>query len=487
MKQAKINFWKKYKVMFGFILFIIGALVFSVLTNDPLIGVVLATVVPIVWIKDGQFDHELTDNEIKALEKEDAVKYIKELNQWRIEKVRIDLEEQMKKLVSEEAFNKIQKDIKSLNKKNEDNLEAKVQEVEEMMKNLGQKIEEANKLKGNQNLSKFEIKLVNTKTDKGEELIDALKTHKDGKRFKFQIKATFTGSDVTTLDHHVASQRIPSIGQIGAAKLVLSNFFKVSPIQIDGKGVAVYEDWDEATIVSAAAFIAEAGTFPSSAAKFKPYSITIEKIGDSISMTYESVRDFATFTRELTRFLTRNIAAVVNQALWNGTGVTPQFSGIYTQTTAFVPGTYTGATTSTPNLLDLINVLKKAIMNGKDDKYDVDFVFVSWEDYLELEIAKDTTGRLLYPLGVPSVGGVEIIPTSFVTDNTLVIGDRDYVEMIGDPNIVELEMGYKTGDWEDDKESLKGRTRSCLLIRNADLDGFLKVIDTDAAIVAITT
>ena len=126
-------------------------------------------------------------------------------------------------------------------------------------------------------------------------------------------------------------------------------------------------------------------------------------------------------------------------------------------------------------------------MNAKDDKYDVDFAFVSWEDYLELELAKDTTGRLLYPNGVPNVAGVEIVPTSFVTDNTMEIGDRNYVEMIGDPNIVELEMGYKTGDWEDDKESLKGRTRSCLLIRNADLDGFLKVTDIDAAIVAITT
>ncbi len=335
-------------------------------------------------------------------------------------------------------------------------------------------------------MSSFEISLKEAKTNKNTGLKDELKSHTVGNKFSFQVKATFAGSDVGTLTGNVGSQRLAGIGQIASAKLVLSNFFKISPIEIDGNGVAVYEDWDAATTASAAAAIAEGGTFPSSTAKFKTYSITIEKVGDSISMTYESVRDFKRFTNELTRFITRNIALVVNQALWNGSGTTPVFGGIYTQATAFNTATYSGKKTTTPDILDLTKVLSKQIMNGKDDKYDVNFAFISWEDYLGVLLAKDTTGRLIYPNGVPSVMGVELIPTSLVADNTMLIGDKNYVELIGDPNAISIEVGMKTGDWENDRESVKGRVRTCLLIRNADLDGFLKVTSISDAITAIT-
>jgi hypothetical protein len=488
MKKAKINFWKKYKVTFYFMLFMLGALVFSCLTNDAASGVSLGLLLPsLAWIKDGKFNQELTADQIKELSKEDAVIYVKELNQFRIEKVAHDLQTEIEKMVPKEMFDKLQAKLDKLNDANEKRLEDSIKEVEEMGKEISKAIKEANKAKGLRELNSFELKLINTKTKEGGELVDVLKTHEDGKKFSFIVKGTFTGADVGTITDNIYSQRVPGIGQYAAAKLVLSNFFPVSPIQIDGNGTAVYEDWNEGTSTKNAAFIAEGATYPESEAKFTTYSIQIEKIGDSISMTYEAVRDFARFTRELSRFLTRNIQAVVNQALWNGTGVTPQFAGIYTRVDAFNAVAYSGPTTTTPDLLDLVKVLAKEIMDGKDDKYEVDFVFVDWDEYLELALEKDTTGRLIYPNGIPSVMGITLYPTSFVVANTLVIGDRRYVECIGDPNAIQIEMGFKSGDWEADKESMKGRVRTCLLIREADKDGFLKVTDIDAAITAITT
>ena len=486
MKNAKQLFWKKYKSVFAIILFVIGFMAIGSFT-DMATSLVLATVAPIVWIKEGKFSAELTEVELEKLNEKDFIVYMKELQSSKFEMATKAFEEKLQDVISKSDFKKLKDSLDKLNKEKEENLEARIKEFEKMAERISKNVMDANLEAENQTLSTFEVSLKNAKTSKDTNLRDEIKAHKNGNKFAFNIKATFVGADVGTITGNVGSQLVPGIGQIASAKLVLASFFNVSPIEIDGNGVAVYEDWDEATTISAAAAIAEGGTFPSSTAKFKTYSVTIEKVGDSISMTYESVRDFARFTRELARFITRNIALVVNQALWNGSGVTPIINGIYTQATAFNAGGYTGQTTTTPDILDLIKVLTKAIMNGADAKYDVNFAFISWEDYLGILLAKDTTGRLLYPNGVPSIMGVELIPTSLVTDNTMLIGDRNYVELIGDPNAITIEVGLKSGDWENDRESIKGRVRTCLLIRNADLDGFLKVTSISAAITAITT
>lgn len=486
MKKTKLLFWKKHKFIFAFILFAIGFMAIGSFT-DVTTSVLLATVIPIVWIKDGKFTAELTEAELEKLNEKDFIVYMKELQSSKFEMATKAFEKKLEDVISKSDFKKLKDSLDKLNKEKEENLEARIKEFEKMAEKISKNVVDANMEAENKTLSSFEISLKNAKTSKDSVLKDEIKEHKDGNKFSFTVKATFVGGDVDTLTGNIGSQRISGIGQIASAKLVLSSFFSISPIEIDGNGVAVYEDWDDATTISAAAAIAEGATFPSSTAKFKSYSITIEKLGDSISMTYEAIRDFQRFTRELARFITRNIALVVNQRLWNGDGVTPNPEGIYTQAAAFDHVGYTGQTTTTPDILDLIKVLAKQIMNGKDAKYDVNFAFISWEDYLGILLAKDTTGRLLYPNGVPSVMGVELIPTSLVVDNTMLTGDKNYVEMIGDPNAITIEVGLKTGDWENDRESIKGRVRTALLIRNADLDGFLKVTSISLALTAITT
>ena len=485
MKKAKQLFWGKYKAVFAIILFAIGFMVIGSFT-DIGTSLALATVIPIVWVKGGQFTAELTEAELVKLNEKDFVVYMKELQSSKFEMATKAFEKKLQDVISKSDFKELKDRLDKLNKEKEENLEARIKEFEQMAEKISKNVVDANMEAENKTLSGFEISLKNAKTSKDSILKDEIKGHKDGNKFAFTIKATFVGADVGTITGNVGGQIVPGIGQIASAKLVLSSFFSISPIEIDGNGVASYEDWDDATTISAAAAIAEGGTFPSSTAKFKSYSITIEKLGDSISMTYESIRDFARFTRELSRFITRNIALVVNQRLWNGDGVTPNPEGIYTQATAFNHVGYTGQKTTTPDILDLIKVLAKQIMNGKDAKYDVNFAFVSWEDYLGILLAKDTTGRLLYPNGVPSVMGVELVPTSLVADNTMLTGDKNYVELIGDPNAITIEVGLKSGDWENDRESVKGRVRTALLIRNADLDGFLKVTSISAAITAIT-
>jgi len=434
-----------------------------------------------IWIKNNEFK-QLTDDEVKKLKADELSLYVKDLNEHRVKQAQKEIEEKIKDSISKEDFEKLKASIDELNQKNADNLEIRIKEFERLAKEIAEKSKK--QFADTEKLSGFELSLKMAKDNiSGKEISSVLKDYKKGDKFSFSVK--FISGDVT--GNPSTPQLVPGIGQIPMPKFVLSNFFPISPIQPNNEGVASYDDWDEATTVAAAAAIAEGAVFPESTAKFTRKSITIEKVGDSISMSIETIRDYGRFVAELARFISRNVLKVVNQALWNGTGVTPNIAGLYTNAPALDTLTVTAKEkTSTPDIIDLVKVLNKRILNGADDKYMPNFAFVNHDDYLTLQLAKDTTGNLIYPNGVPMVGAIEIIPTSFVATNTMLVGDKNFVELIGDPNAIEIEAGYRTGDWENDKESIKARVRTALLLRDADKSGFLKVTDISAALVAIT-
>ena len=84
---------------------------------------------------------------------------------------------------------------------------------------------------------------------------------------------------------------LPDIGQLATRKLTMYDVFpKLNIGAGNDNGTIRYYDWDEATIVRAAAAVAEGVLFPESTAAFKMYSIPVQKIGDSLPVTEDFLK-----------------------------------------------------------------------------------------------------------------------------------------------------------------------------------------------------
>lgn len=361
-------------------------------------------------------------------------------------------------------------DIKSLKK----------EDLEEITKSFNELSENVQKMSERRDSNKKE-----TLSDvfvKNQKNIDAFKNKESG-IINMVIKADTLRTSVTSNPNGMF---LNNIGQLPEPTFDFSDFFTAINVSPDSNGVIRYIDWDSATIVRSAAAIAEGATFPESTAKWIGYSLVLEKIGDSIPVSEEMLQDNTWTQSELQNFLLNNVKRVENQSLYNGNGTTPNISGVYTLSPTFDSTAYglsSNAKTTTPDVMDLIKVLKKEIEKGQKGKYGVNVVFMSPEEYTATVLEKDSTGRRLREQLIEL--GVTIIPSSFVTDDQLVIGDGRFAKLyqIEDYNV---EIDRNGTDFVDGMLTMRAKKRMALLIRQADRSGFLKVTSVAAAITAIT-
>jgi HK97 family phage major capsid protein len=276
---------------------------------------------------------------------------------------------------------------------------------------------------------------------------------------------------------------LPDIGQLAYRKLSMYDIFpKMSMGAGSHNGTIRYYDWDEATIVRAAAAVAEGDAFPESTAKFKKYSIELQKIGDTLAVTEEFFEDEVMFAAELGLFLQTNVAIEIDRQLALGDGTGNQITGLFPTITAYTPA---AAGIQNPSIYDLIIKVKEAITTTGGAKYTPDVVIMNISDINKYKLTKDQNDNYVLPPFVSRDGGqidgMIVIEANIVTANTLALGDRRYAriyEMAG----MEIAKGYSGTQFVEDEMTLKVRKRMAFLIRNADLGGWKKVTDISAAI-----
>jgi len=323
---------------------------------------------------------------------------------------------------------------------------------------------------------------------------DALKAISEGNREKFvKIKIDLSADKANATRSSITSDyrgyQLADFGQVATRALVMYEAANVMPIDMtDSGGNVRYTDWDKDTISRAAAARAEGTAYPESTATWIGYSKPVQKIADSIPITKELLRDVKGVQGEIENFIRTNLLLQRDSDIYSGTGVAPAMTGWYTAATAWVPGSYSGPQTPNANIFDLIAVLRSDIMDNRQAKYMVNKVLLNPNDILRMDFSKDDNGRYNLPPFISADGsvvkGVEVLESSIVTSNTLLIGDFTYARYY-DAQTVELEFGYIGNQFRDDLITLKGSTFGLALIREADNDGFLKVTDITAAIAAI--
>jgi hypothetical protein len=281
---------------------------------------------------------------------------------------------------------------------------------------------------------------------------------------------------------------LPDVGQLATRKLSMYDIFpKLTIGDGNNNGVIRYYDWDEATIVRAAAAVAEGVAFPESTAKFKKGSVAIQKVGDTLPVTEEFFEDAQMFAAELGMFIDTNVALEVDRQLALGDGTGNTITGLVASVDAYVPA---AAGIADASIYDLLVKVSESITAGGGSKYMPNFAVMNIADINKMKLKKDANNNYVMPPFVTrdgsSVSGITVIEANIITANTLVLGDNRFAR-IYEKGGVEMSKGYSGTQFVEDEMTLKARKRMAFLIRAADKGGFKKVTSISAALVTLAT
>jgi len=323
--------------------------------------------------------------------------------------------------------------------------------------------------------------VVKTFVDEIKENKDALKAIAKGGNAEIVMKADTLRSSIAT---DPSGLFIGGIGQLQRVKRSLYNFFpKITVGKGNHSGVIRYIDWDEATTVKAAASVAEGVAFAESTAKFKGYSLTLQKIGDTLPVSEEFFEDDVMAASELDMFLATNVEDKVDSQIVIGDNTGTNLKGLVSSAPAYTP-VASGITDA--NVYDLVAKVSESITSVGGAKYQPDFVAMNIADINKLKLKKDTTNNYVFNFNDPRIDTLNIIEDNNVVANTLYLGDSRYARIYEMSGVV-VSKGYNGADFVEDMQTLKARKRLNLLIREADKTGFRKVTSISAALVTLAT
>lgn len=307
-----------------------------------------------------------------------------------------------------------------------------------------------------------------------------LKSLRAGVGSELEIKANVTvGGSITD---NASGFFLPTIGQLGVKERTLYTVLPKRTVSDTNNGGKVrYYDWDEDTIVRAAAAVAEGAAFPESTAAFRWYSEDLKKIGDTLPVTDEFFEDESLAAGELSRFLQVNVETKIDSDLVNANGVGTNIKGLLTYAPSY---TAVASGISAPNLKDLTIKVRNDITRSRGSKYNPDMVLVSSSTMEDLVLAKDANNNYIFDENTGTLGGLFVVIDENMPDNQIIVGERRYAEIWEKPGAM-LSRGTVNAQFTSDMETLKVRKRLLLLVRNVDKTGFRKVTDVDAALATL--
>lgn len=364
-----------------------------------------------------------------------------------------------------------------------------IKELTQAVKAQGEKLREMENEKGEKAPQKSMEDIVKEKATE----IKALVSASQNTEVKLIIPAT-NKTLVTRagLSNSTLGMFLPDVGQAPTISTVIRPLFRQASISPNSNGVIRYIDQN--VITRNAAFVAEGGQKPESAITWIQRSLELQKIADSIPVTKEAWADIDFIQSEIRQLLEVNIKLKEDDALYDGTGVPPQITGIYTYAPAFDAAAYAADATmpkfQDANLYDLIAVIRAVIMLNQGNKFDPKIVLMNPMDTLRYKLMKATDGHYLIPPFVSSDGmvidGMRVVESSQVTANTLVVGDFRYGTVYDDGQGIEVTMGWINDDFIKNQWRILAEERLALLVRTINLPAFRKVTDIAAALTAIT-
>jgi hypothetical protein len=314
---------------------------------------------------------------------------------------------------------------------------------------------------------------------------EAVKNIAKGDKGEIELKAI---TNVASIATNTAGFDIPNVGQLATAERSAYSIFPKQTISGTNLRKTInYWDWDEATSVRAADMIAESGTFPESTAKWKQYTLPVQKVGDTLVVTEEFFEDEQMFYSELGLFLRTNVEIKVNAQVVNGDGTGSNLLGLIASTPAYTP---VASGISDASIYDLIIKLKESISTTGSAKYRTNFALMNIADINKMKLKKDANDNYIIPPFADRSGnvvdGVTIVEDNAVLANTMFIGDARFARIYERAG-VDISSDTVGNQFIEDAMTIKIRKRMAFLIRTVDKSGFRQVTSISAALTTLQT
>lgn len=419
---------------------------------------------------------ELSVEQVAELSAEDQIKYFNDLNLFKAKQLE-DFKTKLKTDTSEELKDQI-KELKAEIAK--DNLE--------QLKVINTSLEK-------QGLAITKLMAGEGKKEKKKSLKEILIANKEGiakadvGSFKFRIddvtkyvgKTTIGLSSIT---NDPMGMFLPEWAQVQSQQNAIApslNQFQLTP---DDHGVIYWTD--QTTRTNNAAARSDGDAAAEQVYAWTGYSETVDNISAMVPVHKEALKHITQMENEIKVLLQDDVAVALDGYSYTGSGTAPQIGGLYTRATAFDAAAYLAAggyAYKDANLRDLIMANAAQIM--KASKYNVDKVWLNPYDVLQLDGYKSDLGIYL-PLVVNGmIKNIKVIEANSVTANTFVLGDSSKARLYT-TGAAEIEIGYNlTGDFSKRILTVLANLEASLLIRNAEVDAFLKCTDIATDIEAI--
>lgn len=303
---------------------------------------------------------------------------------------------------------------------------------------------------------------------------------------KFNMKATVLTSAVGS---NTQAIRIPGVNEPAHRLVRIPQLFSQFGIPADSGGAIRYVD--QTTTTRSAATRTENVAAAESAIAFTERVLPIMNISDSIPATKESLKNFSYLEGILKKFLTVNCELAEEAQVYSGDGNAPNLTGVYQTATTFNTGTMIDQQITDGSIYDLIAYLAAYVGKAKNSKYVANYALMNDMDVWAMLSKKDQNNNYVIPPFVRIqgesifIGGVQVIPTSLVTTETMVVGDFRQGEYHSEPSW-EITPGFVNTDFTQNVVRWMANKRAALLIKTIDATAFYKVTDISAALTALT-
>lgn len=209
--------------------------------------------------------------------------------------------------------------------------------------------------------------------------------------------------------------------------------------------------------------VAEAGQYGQSDFHWAQKKALVEKIGTYVKISNESLEDWPFVISEIRNELIGMLRRTLETQIWEGTGVSPDLTGITVNAVAYSDDDLDGYVTN-PTTADAI---RAAINQIRGDNFtNVNGIVLHPSDIAKMQLDKDGNNNYLFPTFFTQDGmrvhGVPVIESTLISEGYLMVGDFSKITVYMRRNMDIRIWDQDSTDPEYDLKTITGSLRATI-------------------------